>query len=147
MSLALLGEYMVASFSRRRSILRESKYPKDFIVPRYDPAQKAAARYLAHGARDQEQLLNDINEMLTGSSGSRWFQIRERLCQQATRFIMAIEAQLELEDLDIAAGNDPEHRMTIGGGYRDRLPRPHRSREKLVSEKVVSVQCPAPQVN
>ena len=46
-SLGLLGEYMVASFVRKRSILRESKFPKDYIVPQYDPAQKAVARYLA----------------------------------------------------------------------------------------------------
>ena len=67
MSLALLAEYMVASFVRKKSILQEAKYPKDFIVPQYEPAQRAVARYLAGGGGDHDQLAKQIDSMLVGS--------------------------------------------------------------------------------
>lgn len=38
-----LGEYMTATPSRRRRIIKDQKRPKDFIVPRYTEAQAAIA--------------------------------------------------------------------------------------------------------
>jgi hypothetical protein len=115
MSLMLLGEYMSATFSRKRAILREAKYPKDFIVPQYDPVQKAASRYLAHGGGDRAQLTGDIDTLLTGSSKSRWFQMRDKLCQQAISCLLALESELKLEELDVTLGNDFRHRLTLAG--------------------------------
>ncbi len=115
MSLMLLGEYMSASFSRKRTILREAKFPKDFIVPQYQPAQKAASCYLARGGGSREQLTSDIDAMLAGSSKSRWFQIRDKLCLQAVSCVLALESELKLEDLDVTIGNDFRHRLTLGG--------------------------------
>jgi hypothetical protein len=106
---------MVASFSRKKTILQEAKFPKDFIVPQYEPAQKAIARYLAHGEGNREQLAKDIESMLTGSPNTRWFRMREQLCRQAVSCLLAIESALRLEDLDVALGNNVRHRMVIGG--------------------------------
>jgi hypothetical protein len=106
---------MVASFSRKKSILQEAKFPKDFIVPQYEPAQKAIARYLAHGEGNREQLVNDIESMLTGSPHTRWFRMRQQICQQAVSCLLAIESELKLENLDVAIGNNVRHRMGIAG--------------------------------
>jgi hypothetical protein len=114
-SLNLLGEYMASSFVRKQSILKEAKYPKDFIGPQYDPAQRAAAGYLAVGGGNQAQLRRDLDAKLTGSERSRWFQRRELLCQQAIECILKIEGELKLEGVDVALGCNMDHRMPIAG--------------------------------
>src|SRR3954468_23906390 len=90
LSLNLLGEFMVASFVRRRSILREAKFPRDYIGPRYDPAQRAAARYLADPSRDIGRLNEDIAGLLATASKSKWFADRQKLCEQAMQCIVAL---------------------------------------------------------
>ncbi len=115
-SLNLLGEFMVASFVRRRSILKHAKYPADFIGARYDPAQKAAARYLSDLARDPERLKGDIEaDLAAKASKSKWFADRQKLCEQAVSCILALEGALKLDGLDIVLGNNPTHRLEIGG--------------------------------
>lgn len=114
-SLNLLGEFMVSSFVRRRTILRDSKFPKDYIGPRYDPAQKAAARYLAGGSADRAQLEEDIEAFLAGTPRSQWLKDRQKLCAQALGCILDLEASLKLDGLDVALGGNPEHRLDIGG--------------------------------
>ena len=103
-SLSLLGEYMASSFVRKQSILKDAKFPKDFIGPQYDPAQKAAAPYLAAGGGDQAQLRRDLDGKLVGSERSRWFKRRELLCQQAIDCIVKLEAELKLESVDVSIG-------------------------------------------
>jgi hypothetical protein len=115
LSLSLLGEYMSSSFVRKRSILREAKYPQDFIGPRYDPAQKAAAAYLASGTGDQAQLRQDLDSKLLGTERSSWFKQRDLLCQQAIECVLKLEDELKLENVDVALGGDPNHRMPIAG--------------------------------
>lgn len=115
LSLGLLGEYMVASFVRKRSILRDSKFPKEFLGARYDPAQKAAVRYLAGGSADRDRLGSDIDRLLIGSERSRWFQQRQKLCDQAIRCVLDIEDALKLEGLNVVAGCDSNHRMDVSG--------------------------------
>jgi hypothetical protein len=115
LSLSLLGEYMASSFVRKQSILREAKFPKDFIGPRYDPAQKAAALYLSGGGADQAQLRRDLDGKLVGSDRSRWFKQRELLCQQAIDCILKMEAEMKLEGVDVSLGCNNDHRMPIAG--------------------------------
>jgi hypothetical protein len=114
-SLNLLGEFMVSSFVRRRSILRQAKFPQDYIGPRYDPAQKAAARYLAGASRDRTQLASDFEALLAGSARSQWFKNRQKLCAQALGCILELETALKLDDLDVSIGCNPDHRVDIGG--------------------------------
>ena len=115
LSLGLLGEYMVASFVRKRSILRDAKFPKDYIGPQYDPAQRAAVRYLAGGSGDRDRLAADIEALLIGSERSRWFQQRQKLCEQAIKCVLDLEVALKLEGLDVASGCDSDHRLGVSG--------------------------------
>jgi hypothetical protein len=106
---------MVASFVRKRSILRDAKFPKDFIGPQYDPAQKAAVRYLAGGAGDRVRLASDIDGLLVGSERSRWFQQLQKLCEQAIKCVLDLEASLRLEGLQVGEGCDSDHRLEVSG--------------------------------
>lgn len=114
LSLNLVGEYMSSSFVRRRSILRQAKFPEACIGPRYEPARKAAALYLTSDG-DRAQLVRDLEAMLTGSERSRWFKQRALLCQQAIDCILRLESGLKLDPLDVASGGSIKHRMEIAG--------------------------------
>lgn len=49
MSLSKLAEYMVATPARRRTIVRDQKFPKAFRAAQYTEAYKAIAAYFARG--------------------------------------------------------------------------------------------------
>jgi hypothetical protein len=115
LSLGLLGEYMVAGFVRKRSILRSAKFPRDYIGAQYDPAQRAASRYLAGGGGDRERLARDIEGLLVGSDRSRWYRQRQALCEQAIRCVFDLEAALKLQGLEVEVACDPAHRLDISG--------------------------------
>lgn len=114
-SLNLLGEFMESSFVRRRSILRQAKFPQDYIGPRYDPAQKAAARYLAGAPGDRQALESEIEALLQGSAKSQWFKNRQKLCAQALDCVLDLEASLKPDSLAVSIGCNRAHRVNIGG--------------------------------
>jgi hypothetical protein len=114
-SLNLLGEYMVASFKRQRTILRTLKFPKDCVGPQFDPAQKAVVRYLAGGGGGASRLRPIIDGLLTGDGRGDWFERRDKLSAQAAECLLNMEGQLKLEGLAVSEGCDRSHRTTIGG--------------------------------
>jgi hypothetical protein len=51
-SLNKLGEFLTTNPARRRKILVDQKYPKDFVVTRYNDAEKAIINYLFDNKHD-----------------------------------------------------------------------------------------------
>jgi len=47
-----LGEYMSASPSRRNEIVKNQKYPKGYVVTRYNDARRAIIDYFLNGRGD-----------------------------------------------------------------------------------------------
>ena len=69
-----LGEYLVCRAARKRTLLRQRKYPDEFQVGTYHrEAAEAIQRYLADGALDPlilENALNSLNQMVSGNIGT-----------------------------------------------------------------------------
>lgn len=87
-----LGEYMTATPSRRRQILRDQKNPPPPEVARYRHAREAIADHLASGMRDERTALNRAQALRNDGYGSP-FEIHDRRhCAEA------IDAFLELCD-------------------------------------------------
>lgn len=88
-----LGEYLVANAGRRRQIIVDQKYPPDFQVIRYGPAERAIVEYLTDGRRDRtilarhQKLLSDCRP---GPDDSDARTQRVRNCLEAIKAFSAI---------------------------------------------------------
>jgi hypothetical protein len=87
-----LGEYMTATPSRRRLIIRDQRRPKGFLVPRYNEAQAAIVSYLTSQERDVAPLLAEIERLHSLAAESSWEAQRNISCAEA------LEAFLDLVD-------------------------------------------------
>lgn len=56
-----LGEYMAASATRRRSIVRDQRRPATFKIARYGEAERAVVQYLL--SRDEQALYSTLMEL------------------------------------------------------------------------------------
>lgn len=66
-----LAEYVGASERRKRAILRQQKYPSDFIVARYRTARAAFSNYFKDGY-DQNVLIRAIERLQGKKPTSDW---------------------------------------------------------------------------
>ncbi|MDF7807378.1 hypothetical protein P4E94_08010 [Pontiellaceae bacterium B12219] len=82
-----LGEYMNATVSRRRQIIKDQKSPKKFKAAYYRPAQNALSKYIS-GEWALPQLFDKLAVLHDGSDG-REYQNRVKGCSAG-----AIEAFL-----------------------------------------------------
>lgn len=62
-----LGEYINSSPSRRQKIVKDQKYPKGFIVTRYNGAKKAIIDYFVKGKGDKKAIESEIKNLILGS--------------------------------------------------------------------------------
>lgn len=64
-----LAEYVLASPTRRQSILRNAKFSPTFLVIRYSAAKDAICRYLSHDTRNITSLVNAETEQMQAAEG------------------------------------------------------------------------------
>lgn len=64
-----LAEYVLASPTRRQSILRNAKFSPTFLVIRYSAAKDAICRFLSDDTRNIAILVNAENEQLQAAEG------------------------------------------------------------------------------
>jgi hypothetical protein len=90
-----LGEYMGATVSRRRQIIKDQKNPRAFKAAYYTPAQDALTKYLV-GEWEESQLVNQLEALLRRSGDG--YQGKVNCCSAG-----AIDAFLEnYDDLGVA---------------------------------------------
>lgn len=110
-----LGEYLVASPSRRRTILQDQKYPDEFKVARYKEATQAISRFLAGGAKDL-QILQKAIALLEATSPQTTFQSQDReLSIQALKAVISNHNQWSFSGLKLAHGAANVAPLTISG--------------------------------
>ncbi len=90
-----LAEYVLASPTRRQSILRNAKYSPTFLVIRYAAAKEAICKYLADDARPAATLINAENEQLqiSQNEGSSFAQNDAALSAEAIKAFRAMGFQ------------------------------------------------------
>lgn len=100
-SLNKLCEFMTASPSRQRRIVRDQKYPSDFMRVYYREAQEAVAHCIASGLEDfgrVERQIEILNQMTPDSIGTQ---------RRITANIEALETFLQMVDTIDLAGAEP----------------------------------------
>ncbi|MCP4133685.1 MAG: hypothetical protein GY754_22140 [bacterium] len=91
-SLNKLGEYLVTRVLRRQRILKDQKYPKGFIVSRYNEVERIVCHFLASGATDDEMILNAIDDFIHRRPGSDWeYQNQELSAEALTHFLDLVD--------------------------------------------------------
>lgn len=94
-SLNKLGEYLTANPSRRRTILHDQKYPSDFIVTRYNDAEKAITDYIV----DQNTLVLDsaLRELEQKTIATEWEAQTQALNREAIYSFYEIADQIQFD--------------------------------------------------
>jgi hypothetical protein len=110
-----LGEYMTATPSRRRRIIEDQKRPRDYIVPRYTEAQDVIVAYLTAGTHVNGSLLEAIERLGNSPAASEWDEQRRNLCAEAIQSFLDLVDDLDLDGLDLRAGNNGQSRLLIAG--------------------------------
>jgi hypothetical protein len=62
-----LGEYIQSSPSRRQRIVKDQKYPKGYVVTRYNGAKKAILDYFVMGKGDKKAIEVEIKNLILKS--------------------------------------------------------------------------------
>lgn len=103
-----LGEYMTATPSRRRQIVRDQQRPKGFLVPRYNDALAAVTNYLTAPQRDESVLVREMERLASAPSQSTWDEQRHASCRDAIEAFLDIADQLPREvELRPGSGRPP----------------------------------------
>lgn len=92
-----LGEYMVASASRRRTIRKDQKEPKTVKVIKYSDASNAILKFLGSETRDPA-IIDDAIRRLRGKPTSGTFDEREKkLNLEALAYFQSLVGKIDLQ--------------------------------------------------
>ncbi len=108
-----LGEYMVATASRRERIIRDQKRPKAFKSTRYNDAQEAITSYLVDGAKD-DYLYAEIERLYTTNPANPWQLQNNQLCAEAPESFLDVVDEIPLEGLELRRGVADAPKLHIG---------------------------------
>ena len=102
-----LGEYLVATASRRRQILRDQKRPPEFKVVRYADAQRAIVDYFVDRHSDPDVLARHLSRLGNWSRGPRdsdYDAQRNQDCRNAIESFAKMTGQLGFDGLSMSRG-------------------------------------------
>ena len=82
-SINKLGEYLIATPSRRRAIIKEQKRPKAYMTAYYEEAEAAITEYIVTGLIEDGALESRAAEISARPARSEWDEHRKSLCAEA----------------------------------------------------------------
>ena len=100
-SLNKLSEYLTATPSRRRQIVKDQQDPKPFIAARYRDARDAIVEFIASGMSEEEQLLSVAEKLRSDVSGSDFARQDRIASAEAIDNFLEVSDQIELDDLTV----------------------------------------------
>lgn len=116
MSLNKLGEYLTATMpGRRRSIIREQREPKDFIVARYAQAEQAIKEYFTTHKPNTDQLRQAIDSLSTLAHLEGWEGQTADLCTKALISFLNIAEQVPTNGYTPVEGNNMVPKLNVSG--------------------------------
>jgi hypothetical protein len=110
-----LGEYMVASPRRRRSIIVDQKRPKTFQTARYADAQDAIAAFIRRGAEDYSRLQRALDHLRNQVPTSQWDSDRIDCCVEAIERFMDFESFDFLSGFQAVLGHSDPPKLAVSG--------------------------------
>lgn len=114
-SLNKLGEYLQATPTRRKSIVRDQKKPPGAgIVTRYGPVTVALREYFKIG--DKDLLTDTIGKLMTDQSGSDWQREDRQLSARALERVVEMLDQVDLTGAKVVPfPSKAESALLVGG--------------------------------
>lgn len=112
MSVSKLAEYLVASVSRRRGIIRAQKQPLDFVVARYGDVYDAIISSLRAGGSG-DPIRERLKKLRDSSPRTAWQSQDAQLSLEALEIALDVLDDIEVGDFQVLAGaeNPPEFKI------------------------------------
>jgi hypothetical protein len=110
-----LGEYLVVSPVRRRSIVKDQKRPRDFIVARYTDVYPAICDFLVSSATDVTILERAIERLDPATATSEWQEQDMQLSLEALEAFLDLTATLDLSGYSVSKADPDPPQMPIAG--------------------------------
>ena len=110
-----LGEYMIASVARRRTIIRDQKHPPTIKVARYQQAKEAAEQYFLSGGKDSKAVEAAIVRLRAKTVGSDWALEDAQSTAQALDMLLSMRDQLFAEGMTYVRAPAQPARLVIAG--------------------------------
>lgn len=104
-SINKLGEYMTATPSRRKQILRDQKNPSTFKAARYKDAREAIVEYLEQGMTSEDDALSTAAKLRANHSGTDFTAQDRQLSAEAIEDFLPLSEEIEIGDLSVHGGN------------------------------------------
>ncbi|MGH7391489.1 MAG: hypothetical protein ACREM3_18820 [Candidatus Rokuibacteriota bacterium] len=114
-SVTKLGEYMVASASRRRSIVRDQKRPRDVIVARYTEVYPVIAGYLSDGGQMPEAVEAAIQRLYDAPATTEWQEQNNKLSAEALENFLELSDTLDLSSFSVSLRPDDPPKLATEG--------------------------------
>lgn len=116
MSLNKLGEYLTATRpGRRRSIIKEQRKPRDFIVARYTRAEQAIKEYFTTHRPDTDQLRRAIASLSDLAHQKDWEGQTAELCTKALISFLNIAEQVPTNGYTPVEGDNTAPKLHLAG--------------------------------
>ena len=111
-----LGEYMDATASRRKQILRDQKAPQAFKAARYKDARETIVQHLEQGMADDSAAMQRAEELRNDHSGSDFAAQDRQLSAKAIEDFLPLAEEIEIEGLSVQSGAQfANYSMDFGG--------------------------------
>ena len=116
-SINQLSEYLTAGPSRRKSIIKESRETKPFIVKTYNQASKAISRYLTNYENEPHLLSSEIDRLYgeLKDTHPEWEKQNIRLCVEALERFQLDSERLNLGKRSIRPANVGPNSLLVEG--------------------------------
>lgn len=116
MSLNKLGEYLTANMpGRRRTIIKEQRKPKDFIVARYSKAEQAIKEYFTTHKPNTDQLRRAIASLSAMAHQESWEGQTADLCTKALISFLNIAEQVPTNGYTPVEGGNTVPKLNVSG--------------------------------
>jgi uncharacterized protein YoaH (UPF0181 family) len=117
-SINKLGEYMTATPSRRKQILRDQKNPSAFKAARYKDARATIVEFMEQGMASVDEAHSTAAELRKDQSGTDFAVQDRQLSAEAIDDFLSISEEIEIDDLSVHGGDTFASEVIDFGGTK-----------------------------
>ena len=110
-----LGEYIKSSPHRRKTIVRDQKYPKGYVVTRYGSARSAIVDFFVRGRGDKKVMEKTIKSLIQKSYDSTFKKQDNELSIKALEIFSKTKISIDLTKLSISKFDSDLNNLLIEG--------------------------------